>query len=406
MSEPVCTLRGDSIVLPGIASAHSHAFQRALRGVVQRGSRGSFWSWRDAAYKLATRLDPDSLYAVSRFAFIEIALAGVTAVGEFHYLHHDAGGKPYSDRVALADAVIRAARDVGLRITLLRVCYERNGAAPLEDAQKRFIDASLDNYWQDIDALQKRFTNDDAVRIGVAPHSVRAVSRASLELLAKEARRRKLPLHAHVAEQQKEVQMCLAEYGLRPLELFAEVGALDERFVAVHATHLAPHEFALFGESRACACICRTTERDLGDGLPNIQALVDANARLCVGTDSHAVSDPFEETRAIELDERTRAQARLVGPTATERLHAMTRDGYDSIGFSEAHQHDDVELNALDPALANASPSLLDELVLYHANPRAVRNTRVAGRAVITDAQHPLYAEARTAYIAALRSLL
>jgi formiminoglutamate deiminase len=403
----ISRLESDRIVLPGIASAHSHAFQRALRGRTQRAaaSAGSFWSWRGLMYSLAEKIGPDDLYDLSLLAFVELARCGVTAVGEFHYVHHAPDGAPYSERTILADTVIRAARDAGLRIALLRVIYERAGAGRgPEGAQVRFCDASLDRALEDVEALARKHAGDPLVTIGVAPHSVRACRADTIREAVAFARARGMPVHAHVSEQRREIRECLAEHGLRPVELLADLGAIDARFVAVHATHLREHEARLLGAARAFACVCRTTERDLGDGLPDVAALVRAGARLCVGADSHASSDPFEEARAIELDERTRAEARHVAADATALLRALGEDGYASIGIGP-QAGDAVVLDASDVALVGADPAQLDDATIWAAGPRSVREVRVAGRAIVEDGAHPRLPEARDRFVRSLQRL-
>ncbi|UJR79287.1 formimidoylglutamate deiminase [Sandaracinus amylolyticus] len=399
-------LEGDHLVLPGLASAHSHAFQRALRARTQRraATTGSFWSWRGLMYELAARVTPDDVFDLSRFAFVELARAGVTAVGEFHYLHHDTSGAPYADRLALSHAVIRAAREAGVRITLLRVVYQRAGTnRPPEGAQHRFCDPRLDDALADVDALAAHYANDPLVRIGIAPHSVRAVPRETLRECASFARARSMPVHAHVAEQRREIRECLAEHGRRPVELLADEGVLDARFVAVHATHLRPHDARLLGDARAFACVCRTTERDLGDGLADVAAMRAAGVRLCTGADSHAISDPFEEARAVELDDRTRAEARHVAADADDLLAALAGEGYASIGWDDAEREDEVRLDASDPALVGTGTS--SDAVIWGASPRCVREVRVAGRTIVADGQHVAEAEARAGYVRALARL-
>lgn len=388
---------GDRIRLPGLATAHSHAFQRALRGRAQRKS-GSFWSWRGLMYELAQRLTPDDVRVLSRYAFAELARAGVTAVGEFHYLHHQPDGTPYADRTELADAVIGAALDVGLRIALLRVIYERPGhGRTLEGAQRRFSDRSIDAALADVEALIARWKHEPRVRIGVAPHSVRAVSLPSIVEAARFARARDLPFHMHVSEQRREIHECLAEHGARPVRLLADAGVLGPRFVAVHATHLADDEVrALAG---AFVCVCRTTERDLGDGLPRTSELVRAGARLCFGVDSHALSDPFEEARAAELDERSRTEQRSL-LDATALLGAASAGGYAAIGMEGLATADEVVLDALDPGLAGARDATLDDAVVFGAGPSAVRGARVGGAALELDV-----ASARAAFLARLEAL-
>lgn len=371
----------DTLVLPGLASAHSHAFQRAIRGRTHaRADGATFWSWRALMYRFASRLDPDSAYALARFAYAELARHGVTAVGEFHYVHHQPDGTPYDDRTVLADVTIRAARDAGLRITLLRVLYARAGAhRPPEPEQRRFCDPSIERALSDVDTLTLRHAGDPLVRIGVAPHSVRAVPKEWLAEAARFASERALPFHVHVAEQRRELRECLAEHGLRPIELLAELGAIDARFVGVHATHLRPHEARLL--RGAFVCVCRTTERDLGDGAPDLVSLRDAGARFCVGTDSHALSDPFEELRAVELDERVRREARQVAFDGAELLRIGSTEGYAAIGFDGLEREDRVVLDANDVALEGAGGDA--DAVIFAGSGRAVREVEVAEERIV-----------------------
>ncbi|WP_437636810.1 formimidoylglutamate deiminase [Sorangium sp. So ce854] len=383
-------LLGGAIELPALASAHSHAFQRGMRGEAQRpGPSGSddFWSWRTAMYALAESLTPESIHAISKVAYRELRAAGVRTVGEFHYVHHQPGGAPYADRTILADAVIEAARAAGLRIALLRVVYARAGAgrAP-EGAQRRFSDASLDAALADVEALRARYAGCDDVRVGVAPHSVRAVPPAWLGEIARFAAERGLMVHMHVAEQPAEIEACLAETGRRPVELLAERGALSERFVAVHATHLAPHEPALLGAARAMACLCPTTERDLGDGLPDVGALAGAGVRLCVGIDSHVITDPFEDLRGVELGERLRTGKRVTlrgqggggeggggqgGAMPAEALWEIgSLRGAEACGFADAGGTIAIRRDA--PALALVREERLLDAVVYSGSPAMV----------------------------------
>jgi formiminoglutamate deiminase len=357
--------------LPALATAHSHAFQRALRGDAQRPGpevTDDFWSWRTAMYRLADTLTPESIHAVSLVAYRELHRAGVRTVGEFHYVHHQPGGAPYEERTILADAVIRAARDAGLRIALLRVMYGRAGAGRLpEGAQRRFSDPDPDRALADVDALSARWAGDPAVRIGVAPHSIRAVPPEWLRPIAEHARRHGLPLHMHVAEQPAEVTACLAETGHRPVELLAEHGVLGPRFVAVHATHLAPHEPRLLGEVGAFACLCPTTERDLGDGLPDVGALRAAGVRLCAGVDSYVVVSPLEDLRGIDLGERLRTGGRITlrprnGTPAEELWRIGSAEGAAACGFDDAGGAIEVDREAPELALV-AEEHLLDAIV-------------------------------------------
>ncbi|WP_437898041.1 formimidoylglutamate deiminase [Sorangium sp. So ce124] len=372
-----------AIELPALASAHSHAFQRGMRGEAQRpGPSGAddFWSWRSAMYALAESLTPESIHAISKVAYRELRAAGVRTVGEFHYVHHQPGGAPYADRTVLADAVIEAAREEGLRIALLRVVYSRAGAgrAP-EGAQRRFSDASLDAALADVEALRARYAGREDVRVGVAPHSVRAVPPAWLGEIARYAAERGLMVHMHVAEQPAEIEACLAETGRRPVELLAERGVLGERFVAVHATHLAPHEPALLGAARAFACLCPTTERDLGDGLPDVGALRAAGVRLCVGIDSHVITDPFEDMRGVELGERLRTGRRVTlrgegGATPAEALWEIgSQRGAEACGFADPGGSISVRRDA--PALALVREERLLDAVVYSGSPSMVEGS-------------------------------
>jgi formiminoglutamate deiminase len=291
-------------------------------------------------YELAGSLTPESMYAISRIAFRDLAQAGVLCVGEFHYVHHDKDGTPYADRTVMSDVVIRAARDEGLRISLLRVLYARGapGKGP-QGAQRRFVDPSPGDAFRDIEELRARYRSDPDVRIGIAPHSVRAVPASWLREIAAFAGSAKVPVHMHVAEQPAEIDVCVAETSKRPVELLADVGLLNERFVAVHATHLAPHEAKLLGDARSIVCLCPTTERDLGDGLADVTALRSAGVALCTGVDSHVLVDPFEDARAIELGERLRTGRRITDrdcPVPAERLwESASEIGARAIGFEE-----------------------------------------------------------------------
>ncbi len=396
------------IVVPGLATAHSHAFQRALRGQTQRRTMqvGSFWSWRGLMYSLAERLDPDDIFNISRFAFVELAMSGVTAVGEFHYIHHTSDGRPYTNRTVLAEAVIRAAQEAGIRITLIRTAYLRAGhKKELEPAQERFSDASVDSVLSDVDSLNQQFVDMPGVEVALAAHSIRAVPCEQVKQLATYARSHNLPFHMHVAEQQREIEECLIEYGQRPVALLANEGLLDDNFVAVHATHLNSTEIAALGQAQTFICLCRTTERDLGDGLPPVAELVQAGAKLCVGVDSHASPDAFEEIRAVELDDRSRTEARHVAAEASALLLAGTQYGYQAIGMPNVWQEDKVYLNATDPSIAGINDDLLTDAVIFAATPRAVDKVMVNGQTIVEGGLHLHYHKALASYEQTLRKL-
>jgi formiminoglutamate deiminase len=299
------------VALPGFANAHSHAFHRALRGRTHGGG-GTFWTWREAMYAVAARLDPDSYLALARAAYAEMALAGITAVAEFHYVHHAPGGVPYADPHAMRHALRAAAADAGIRLTVLDTCYLAGGFdEPLAGPQLRFGD-------RDADAWAARAEGAD----GVAVHSVRAVPRDALAVVAKAAAGR--PLHVHLSEQPAENAACLARHGLTPTGLLAAEGVLGPGTTAVHATHLTGDDVALLATSGTGVCLCPTTERDLADGIGPARALHDAGVALSLGSDQHAVIDPFEEVRGLEAHERltSRERGRF---TLDELLAAATR---------------------------------------------------------------------------------
>jgi formimidoylglutamate deiminase len=359
------------LVLPALATAHSHAFQRAMRGDAQRPGPDDFWSWRAAMYRTASSLDPESIHRISRVAYRELYGAGVRTVGEFHYVHHQPDGTPYDERTAMSDAVVRAAKDEGMRISLLRVAYHRAGPdRPADPGQRRFYDGSVADVLRDVDALRAKYAGDPDVRVGVAPHSVRAVPPEWIAELSAYAARESLPFHMHVAEQPREIVECVAETGKRPVELLADLGVLSDRFVAVHATHLEPHEASLLGAARSFACICPTTEADLGDGLPYLGSLRASGARLCTGIDSHVITDPIADLRGLETLARLRTQKRVTfAPLAPARTPAEqlwregSRNGALACGFPD--EGGSVKIARSHPALDLVPEELLLDAVVF-----------------------------------------
>jgi formiminoglutamate deiminase len=303
------------LTLPGLANCHSHAFHRALRGRTQR-ERGTFWTWREQMYDVAGRLDPESYLALARATYREMVAAGITSVGEFHYLHHRPDGTPYDDPNAMSVALVEAARQAGLRISLLDTCYLSSGfGKPPEGVQVRYSDGSA-SAW--------------AARAGDGPaaiHSVRAVPRDQLEVFHGRA-----PLHIHLSEQVAENEACLAAYGVTPTRLLHEADLLGPDTTVVHATHLTDDDIELLGTTGTNVCITPTTERDLADGIGPAARLAQAGCRITLGSDSHAVIDPFEEMRGLEMDERLATQERGHW-TGAELVAAAT--GHATLGFAD-----------------------------------------------------------------------
>jgi formiminoglutamate deiminase len=303
-SVPPGARRLPGLTVPGLANAHSHAFHRALRGRTHLAGAGDFWGWRQLMYLVAGSLEPDTYFDLARACYAEMALAGITAVGEFHYLHHRADGVPYADPNQMGRALIAAAREAGIRITLLDTCYLRAGfgAEQLDPVQVRFSDGDVDRWALRVAALAD--ANSPTCRVGAAIHSVRAVPEPAIGAVADWAATEDGPLHVHVSEQPGENRDCLAATGMTPTALLAAGGALGAGVTAVHATHVTAADIEALGSSGTAVCFCPTTERDLADGIGPARRLVDAGAVLCLGSDSHAQIDLFEEARAVELDER------------------------------------------------------------------------------------------------------
>src|SRR4051794_34423139 len=346
-------LRLRGVTLPGLANAHSHAFQRALRGGTQRGG-GSFWTWREDMYALAARITPDDTYALAKGAYAEMVKAGITCVGEFDYVHH-------------SDALIAAARDTGIRLTLIDACYVAGGfGQPPGGAQARFSDGDAARW-------AERVSHITGAKGGAAIHSVRAVPADQLATVVEFARGR--PLHFHVSEQRAENEACLAAHGVTPVQLLEHHGALGPASTAVHATHLTAGDRELLEETTIC--MCPTTERDLADGIG------DAGPRLSLGSDSHAIIDLFEEARAVELDLRLKTERRGHF-TASALLEGATNHA--SLGWPDAGRiepgalADLVTVGLESPRLETARTDTLLESIVFAATAADVTMTIIGGR--------------------------
>jgi formiminoglutamate deiminase len=317
---PAGAIRLEGWTIPGLANVHSHAFQRLMRGAAEAGG-GDFWEWRAQMYRHTT-WKPAEYLKFARLVFREMIEAGITAVGEFHYLHGSGNG--------LGEALIDAAREEGIRITLIDACYLRGGmdGRPLDQAQQSFSDGDVEKWMRRVDQLK----DDVGVRIGAAIHSVRAVDSRSMREVAAWARQRKAPLHIHLAEQPAEVEECMAAEGCTPAALLEREGILGPDLTAIHAIHLDDRDISLLGGHTVSICACSTTERDLGDRVGPLRALVDGGCGLTVGSDSNAVIDIFEEARGLELDQR-RATGRRVLHQPEELLRAATAGGMRALGW-------------------------------------------------------------------------
>ena len=397
---PGATRLAGRVMLPGLVNAHSHAFQRIIRGRTEYRSQNttdSFWTWREQMYAAATKLSPEEIYAVSRLAFLEMAMTGITAVGEFHYLHHSPDGSPYSNPNLLAHEVLRAANDVGIRIALLRVAYARAGFQKEPNPQQiRFIEESPQTYLTHLDQLIATIdTKDGMAWAGVAPHSVRAVPLDYLKQIVAFANERQLPVHMHVAEQPAEVAACIEEYGRSPVALLDTEDLLSDRFTAVHGIHVTPKAVAALARSGAGVCACPTTERNLGDGVVPADLYFEANVPVSLGTDSQIQIDLLEDARELEYHLRLQKMERNVlapGETGTSALAAKlfecaTVNGAKAIGFDggklEAGAPADfftVDLNDL--SIAGASLDDLLANIVFSLSRTAIHEVVVNGKQV------------------------
>jgi formiminoglutamate deiminase len=406
------------LTLPGLANAHSHAFHRALRGITQAG-RGTFWTWRERMYEVAARLTPDRYLDLATAVYAEMALAGVTCVGEFHYVHHDAGGTPYADPNEMSRALIEAAGRAGLRICLLDTCYlagglSQDGAAlPLAGAQVRFGDGDAAAWAARVAALGAGQGGrlGPGARLGAAIHSVRAVPPDQMGEVVAWAAGTAAPLHAHLSEQRAENDACLAAYGRTPTEVLDEAGALGALTSAVHATHLTAGDIVRLGGSATHACFCPTTEADLADGIGPARALADAGSPLTVGSDSQAIIDLLEEARRIEHGERLATQQRGRF-RAAELATAATSAGHASLGWPDAGELApgavaDLITVALDtPRTAGAAPATALESVVFGATASDVRTVVCGGRDIVRDGRHLLIPDVPGALAGSISALL
>ncbi|MCD9028243.1 formimidoylglutamate deiminase [Luteimonas sp. BDR2-5] len=397
--------------LPGIANLHSHAFQRAMAGLAERQTdpADSFWTWRETMYRMAERFDPETLHAVACQLYVEMLEAGYTTVCEFHYLHHAPDGRPYADAAAMSDALVAAARETGIRLTLLPVLYMTGGfdGRALGERQRRF-GHDVDGYLRLFHDLHAR--QDAGLRVGCALHSLRAVPpeamRAVLAGLPADAR-----VHVHIAEQVAEVEDCIAVRGARPVAWLLDNATVDARWTLVHATHLDDAEIAAVAGSGATVALCPTTEANLGDGLFPLRTWLDAGGRWGIGSDSHISVSPVEELRWLEYGQRLVTRHRNIAvrgdsPSVGETLLAdVLASAAASTGFADA-ANDSVVLDADAPLLAGATADDVVDRWIFAGNRPLVREVQVAGRQVMRGGAHMAHDAAAAGYAAAMRTLL
>jgi formimidoylglutamate deiminase len=383
------------LLVPGLVNAHSHAFQRALRGRVERVDPehpfDDFWTWREEMFAAATALDPGSVRRTSEACFREARAAGYTTVGEFHYIHHQPDGAPYDEPNELAHAVCDAARAAGIRLVLLQTAYARAGRGlPPSTGQRRFCDASAEAYLARVDALRESVAGDPLVTVGYAPHSVRALPREWLESIARHAAESGLPVHVHADEQPREIDESLAEHGLRPIALLDACGLLGPRTTIIHATHADDDELDLLAERSASVCACPSTEANLGDGFLPAARLWARGVPVAFGADSNTRLDPFEEARETEGLARRQAGRRNVlvrpgedGP-ARSLWECLTVNGARALALEPAEiavgaPADLVALDLDHPEISDVPVEHLPAAVLFSGSSALVRETWVAG---------------------------
>jgi formimidoylglutamate deiminase len=411
-------------MLPGLVNVHSHTFQRLIRGRTEfrtSSQRDTFWTWRESMYRAANAVSPEGVYRAARMGFLEMALSGITTVGEFHYIHHQApsaphhgpGGVPYENRNQLALVILRAAEEVGIRIALLRTAYVRAGWKKDADAgQARFITPDVEDFLRDTEELRKAKLGK--AWVGIAPHSIRAVPIEYLREVTKYARANEMPLHMHVAEQPAEIEACIGEHGRRPVELLNDEGILDSRFTAIHAIHITKEEAGMLGNAKANVCACPTSERNLGDGAVPADQLYAAGAAICFGSDSNIQIDILEDARELEYHLRMNKLERVVlaeGDSPGARLFASaTESGARSLqspgGSLEVGRAADFFTVALnDPSIAGADQRSLLDTIVFSLERTAIRDVVVGGDVIVSDGRHALQDEIVAEFIAAQREL-
>ena len=393
-------------MLPGMVDVHSHSFQRTIRGSVESRKKAgpNFWSWRDAMYRAAGRFEPEELGTIARMAFLEMALTGITTVGEFHYVHRDRDGSPYTNPNETGLQIVQAARDVGIRIALLRVAYVRAGYnKPPDPGQRRFIEPDPEGFLENTDALRSELaTSDGQAWVGVAPHSIRAVPLEYLRKVARWARAETLPVHMHVAEQPAENAACIEEYGCTPFGLLDREGILDERFTAIHGIHLSGEEIAAVGRAKAIIGACPTTERNLGDGILPADALMRVGVRIAFGSDSLTQIDPLENARELEYNLRLQKLERAVLDTIDDAglpqrlfdcatLHGAASVGAPGGSLEAANVADFFTVDLDDPSIAGTNADELLAGIVFGLSKSAIREVGVNGRLVVDGSCHPMH---------------
>ncbi|HTX03214.1 MAG TPA: formimidoylglutamate deiminase [Candidatus Acidoferrales bacterium] len=385
-------------LVPGMPNVHSHAFQRALAGRLERpaSARDNFWTWREGMYDLASRVTPDDVESIAEYVYVQMLEAGYTSVGEFHYIHHDPNGTPYASRTEMSERIVQAARSAGIELTLLLVLYRHAGfgGEALLPSQRRF-ETSVDELIAMFEALRK------SARTGVAPHSLRAVTQHELrELLGAIVKYGDTPIHIHIAEQRREVEDCVRRYGSNPIAWLLSNVPVNSAWTLVHATHLEPNETRTLAQSGAVAGLCPTTEANLGDGIFPAEDFLRAGGSIAIGSDSHVTVDPSEELRLLEYGQRLVHQGR----TLLDRVYTRaSRGGAQSLGIAagaiEAGKRADlVALDLENVAFAACPPELILDAWVFGGGRDLVKDVLVGGKHLVREGRHVRAEEAKRRY--------
>lgn len=398
---------GEVAIVAGQINVHSHAFQRALRGKTERlrGVEETFWGWREGMYDLALRIDADEMEAIAAMAFLEMLRGGIIEVGEFHYLHHDRNGQAYDDKAELAHRVVRAARSVGLPITLLPVAYHCGGIGePPTGEQRRFLFSNLKEYLGFVEQLESDYKEDSAVKVGLAPHSIRAASREWIEGISEFADRHEMVVHIHSSEQRREVAESINAYGLTPVEALHHWGVLRPEWTLIHGTHLSLRDLEILGELKPTIGACPTTERNLGDGFLPARQLLERQVPIALGSDSHTIINPFEELRLVEYHERLRYEGRNLLAHRSSHSSSLetarvlwdmgTTNGARSLGstprdLSIGSPADFITVDLKDLSLAGSTEETLLANIVFSMNLSALSDVVIGGEVVVRQGVHP-----------------
>jgi formimidoylglutamate deiminase len=404
------------LALPGFQNAHSHAFQYAMAGLAENhpvGTDDDFWTWREAMYQCALSVNPDQAEAIAAILYAEMLRVGYTHVAEFHYLHHDKDGKPYSHLAEMGERIVAAAKSAGIKITLIPVFYQKGGfGLEPQPRQKRFISKTADDYFNLFEASKLAIKNYEHASLGFSVHSLRAVDLNDIKTTFLQGPK-DLPFHLHVAEQKKEVADCLAYCNRRPMQWLFDNVAVNERFHLVHSTHLDDHELQLLAKSGANVVLCPSTEGNLGDGIFRMKEYVKQGGRWCIGTDSHIGLNPLEELRMIDYRQRliTNHRNTFEGDAAAYMINEAVASGRRAMGINQANHFepgkpfDAVVYNAQSHLLAETSDKNRLATLLYTADSSRTLGTIVNGRWIVKNQHHVKGHSIKNAFANTLREL-